>query len=524
MTIVEGDSGIIVIDPLEAVETSRAGLALYSAIRGERPVKAVIYTHSHVDHFGGVRGVISDGDLARGVTVLAPDGFVEAAISENVYAGTAMARRASYMYGVLLPRGERGLVSAGLANAKSQGTSSFVPPNDVIRQSGETRTIDGVAIEFQLVSGTEAPAEMTLYFPQFRVLDSAEIACPLLHNIVTLRGAQVRDAKKWAESLNALIALYGDRTDALIAQHAWPRWRSHVTELLSDQRDLYKYMHDQTLHWLNQGYTASEIAEKIQLPDTLSDRWYVRGYYGTLSHDVKAIYQRYLGWFDGNPANLNPLPPVEAARKSVDYMGGPHAVTAKARQDFRRGEYRWVAQVMNQVVFAFPEYVEGRHLQADALEQLGYQAESGVWRNFYLTAAKELREGPPPEPAPSSGTAIRALPTRLLFDYWGVLLDASKANGRRMVLNWTFTDGSGERYALNLSNNALTYREGWLHPAPDASFTLARTTLDAIVLGQADPITELRESRILATGDPMKLVELLRMLVRFKTMWPIVTP
>ncbi len=519
MTIVEGNSGVVVIDPLEANETSRAGLDLYYAHRGVRPVKAVIYTHSHHDHYAGARGVISEED---GIPVIAPEGFVDAAVSENVYAGMAMARRASYMYGVTLPRGERGLVNAGLANAKSQGTTSFLSPTDTIQLHVDTRSIDGVDFEFVLVSGTEAPSEMTLYLPRFRVLDSAEIACPLLHNVVTLRGAQVRDAKKWAESLNELIARYGDATDVLIAQHNWPRWgKSDVVRLLADQRDLYKYMHDQTLHLANQGYTPMEIAERIQLPPSLSQLWYVRGYYGTLSHDVKAIYQRYLGWFDGNPANLNPLPPADAARKLLEYMGGPQAVTARARQDFKRGEYRWVAQLMNQVVFAYPDFAEGRYLQADALEQLGYQAESGVWRNFYLTGAQELRKGAPPEP-PGTGAAgpdvVRAMPMPLLFDYMGVLLNAEKANGQRMVLNWTLTD-TGERYALNLSNDALTYRGAWHDPTPTASIALTRAALNALLVGApVDP------GAIQVTGDTTALPRLLRMFDKFKMMWPIVTP
>lgn len=528
MTIIEGQSGVIVVDPLSSAETARAGLELYYQHRGVRPVKAVVYTHSHHDHYAGVKGVVSEVDvLSRDVEVLAPEGFLEAAVSENVYAGTAMMRRSSYMYGYLLPRGERGLVDAGLGKANSAGTSSVIPPTDLIRQTGEQRTVDGVQIEFQMVSGTEAPSEMTLYFPEFRVLNAAEIACPLMHNVLTLRGAQVRDPKKWASSLDELIVLYGSRTDVLIAQHNWPRWsQAGAVQLLADQRDLYKFMNDQTLNLINKGYTSVEIAEMIRLPESLAHLWYVRDYYGTMSHNVKAIYQRYVGWFDGNPANLHPLPPSAAASKYVEYMGGANAAIARARRDFRNGEYRWVAQLMNHVVFADPENEEARRLQAAALEQLGYQAESGVWRNFYLTGALELREGIPSRPGrttTSGADIVRAMTTPLLFDYWGVLLNAERANGKRMVLNWTFTD-TGERYALNLSNSALTYRPGSLASNADAAFTLSRATLDAIVLGQTEFRTEVEAGRIQVVGSAQRFGELMGMLDTFDPAWPIVTP
>ncbi len=460
MTIVEGEDGIIVIDPLSVKETAKAAIDFYYAQRGTRPVKAVIYSHTHSDHYGGVRGVITDADVAAGTQVLAPVGFLEAAVSENVFAGVAMARRTSYVYGGMLPRGERGLVDDGLGKAFPLGTATLIAPTDIVSASDLTRTIDGVDLQFYLVSGTEAPAEMTIYLPQSRVLDSAEIACPLLHNVLTLRGAQVRDPKRWATNLSSVIAMYGDKTDVLIAQHHWPRWgKEDATRLLADQRDLYEYINDQTLNLANKGYTPTEIAEMIELPESLSQAWYVRGYYGTLSHDVKAVYQRYLGWYDGVPADLDPLPTADAARKYVEYMGGPDAVMAKARKDFKAGEYRWVAQVMNQVVFAYPDDAKARYLEAAALEQLGYQAESATWRNIYLCGAQELRKG---YKVPSFGGAftpdtIRAMTTPLVFDYWGVCLNAQKAAGVTMVIDWTFTD-TGEQFALNLSNSALTYR------------------------------------------------------------------
>ncbi|MCX6089613.1 MAG: MBL fold metallo-hydrolase [Candidatus Atribacteria bacterium] len=528
MTIIEGDSGLILIDPLSTVETSRAGLNLYFQQFGQKPVVAVIYTHSHIDHYGGVKGVVSTEDVKSArVSILAPEGFLAAAVSENVYAGTAMSRRAGYQYGILLPRGEFGQVDNGLGKSFPTGTITLIPPTDIIGKTGESRTIDGVEIQFQMVSGTEAPAEMTLYFPQFKVLDAAEIACPLLHNILTLRGAQVRDAKKWATSLNEDIALYGDKTEILIAQHHWPCWgRENVVAFLANQRDLYEFINDQTLNLINQGYTPIEISETIQLPASLSQQWYTHGYYGSLSHDVKAVYQKYLGWYDGNPANLNPLTPVEAARKFVDYMGGTQAIITKAREDFQKGEYRWVAQVLNQVVFAEPDNTEARFLEADALAQLGYQAEAGTWRNIYLVGAWELRNGiimGKDTGASASPDTIRAMTMPLFFDYMGVRLNAAKANGKKIILNWNFTD-TGEQYTLNLSNCALTYLADWQAPNADATVTLSRAVLDALILLETTIEKELSAGQIKVEGKGMKFAELLGMLDTFSLNFPIVTP
>jgi len=528
MTIIEGDTGLILIDPLQTAQTSKASLNLYFQQFGEKPVMAVVYTHSHVDHYGGVKGVISEEEVKAGkVQVLAPEGFLEAVISENVYAGTAMNRRAGYQYGVLLPRGFLGLVDSGLGKTSAMGSMTLIPPTDIISKTGETRTIDGVEMEFQMVSGTEAPAEMTLYFPQFKMLDSAEIACPLLHNVLTLRGAQVRDPKKWAACLNEDIALYGDKTEVIIAQHNWPRWgQENVVSYLANQRDLYEFINDQTLNLINKGYTPIEIAEMIQLPDSLNKQWYTHGYYGTLNHDVKAVYQKYIGWYDGNPANLNPLIPVDAAKKYVAYMGGAQAVIEKARQDFAKGEYRWVAQVLNQVVFAEPDNAEARNLEADALEQLGYQAQAGTWRNIYLSGAMELRKGLIKGPG-SGGSAnpdtIKAMTMPLFFDYWGVRLNAAKAVGKAIILNWDFTEPA-EQYALNLSNCALTYRAGWLAPKADATFTLARATLDSITLGQTTFDKEIAAGNIKVEGDAKKLAELMGLLDTFDVNFAIVTP
>ncbi len=399
MTLGEGERGILVIDPLLCAETAAAGLALYRAHRGDRPVTAVLYTHSHVDHFGGVRGVITDEDVAAGVPVLAPEGFLEHAVSENVYAGTAMNRRAAYMYGAALPKGERGQIGAGLGQTTSTGTVGLIPPTLDITRTGQTETVDGIRMVFQLTPGTEAPAELNIHFPGHAALCLAENATHNLHNLLTLRGAQVRDPRVWARYITEAITLFVDASDVAFASHHWPVWgREHVLTFLSEQRDLYAYLHDQTLRMLNQGMTGLEIAEEFQLPPALERAWHTHGYYGSVSHNAKAVYQRYLGWFDGNPAHLWEHPPVEAARRYVEFMGGADEVLRRAQQSFTDGDFRWVVQVVNHVLFADPGYAEARQLQADALEQLGYGSENGTWRNFYLMGALGTTPAPGGDP------------------------------------------------------------------------------------------------------------------------------
>ena len=526
MTIVEGEKGVILIDPLVTAETARAGFDLYRRHRGERPVDAVIYTHSHVDHFGGVRGVVDDADVKAGkIKILAPERFLEAAISENVTAGTAMGRRSGYWYGLVLPRGARGQVDGGLGKAVSTGHVTLIAPTDIITKTGEKRTVDGVEMVFHLAPDTEAPAEMMVYFPQFKVFNSAELACHTLHNVLTLRGAQVRDAAKWSRYLNEAIDVYGNQTEALIAQHHWPRWgHDRCIQFLKDQRDMYQYVHDQTLRLANEGYTMTEIGPMLQLPPSLARKWYARGYYGTVNHDAKAVYQKYLGWYDMNPANLNPLPPVESSKKYVEYMGGAKAVMARAREDFKKGEYRWVAQAMNHVVFADPDNQEARNLQADALEQLGYQAEAATWRNNYLTAAYELRKGVPALLGTiASPDVLTALTIPMVFDYMGVRLNGPRADGKVIVLNWNFTDIK-EKYVLNLENSALTYRPGRQAPDADATFTLARATFDAVTLGATTFEKEIAAGTIKVEGDGRKFGELMGLMDTFKGDFNIVTP
>jgi alkyl sulfatase BDS1-like metallo-beta-lactamase superfamily hydrolase len=528
MTIIEGDSGLIVIDPLLSAETARAGLDLYYGYRPRKPVAAVIYTHSHVDHFGGVKGVIDAADAASGkVKVIAPSGFLEEAVSENVLAGNAMSRRAQYMYGSLLPKSATGQVDAGLGKGLSRGTITLIAPNDTIAEPIERRRIDGIDIEFQLTPGTEAPSEMNLYLPQLRVLNIAENAVHTQHNLLTLRGAKVRDAKTWSSYLGQTLLRYGRDAEILVGQHHWPTWgRERIASLLGDQRDMYAYLNDQALRLANQGYTPMDIAERLQkLPEPLASRWYARDYYGSISHNVRAVYQRYLGFYDGNPASLNPLPPVQSARKTIEWMGGPEAVLEKARASYRQGDYRWVAQIVNQLVFADPDNKAARELQADALEQLGYQSENSTWRNAYLTGAQELRKGIAPIPRQSTASAdmVRAMSVPMYFDYLSVRLNADKAAGKSMTVNWVFTD-IGEKYAMTLSNAALTFLPGALHDKPTVTVTLTKAALDDIGTARQSLGDAVKQGTVKLAGDGTALGSLFAMLDTFSPNFAVVTP
>ncbi len=521
MTIIEGRRGIIVIDPLISTETAKAALELYCAHRGRRPVTAVIYSHSHVDHFGGVRGVVDDVDVAAGnVVIVAPDRFLEEVSTEFVVAGLPMSRRAQFQFGATLSRGVRGQVDAGLGKVTSRGTVTLIPPTLIIRAPVEMHRIDGVEIVFQLTPDTEAKAEMHMFFPGLRALNLAENATHNLHNVYPIRGAQVRDALAWAKYLNQAREEYAPKADVVFAQHHWPVWgTSRVLEFLGKQRDTYKYLHDQTVRMMNHGLKAAEIAEQIRLPKSLENEWSVRGYYGTPSHNAKAIYQRYIGWYDANAANLNPHPPVEHARRTIAYMGGAASAIAKARDDFAKGDYRWVADVMSQVVFAEPTNSAARQLAADAYEQLGYQAESATWRNAYLLGAHELRGGTPrlSARAPVSPDVVKALTVPLLFDYLGMRLNGPKADGKRIVINWTFPDIS-ERHALTLENSALTYVADKHADLADATVTLDRSVFSQIVMGRIS-LTEALAQRLLAVdGMEARLMELFDLLDSFQLM------
>jgi alkyl sulfatase BDS1-like metallo-beta-lactamase superfamily hydrolase len=527
MTLVEGERGLIVIDPLLATETARAALELYFRHRPRRPVLAVIYTHSHADHFGGVRGVVDEADVKAGrVAVLAPRGFMEHAVSENVIAGNAMSRRAQYQFGAFVPPGPRGQVDTGLGRALARGTVSLIAPTDEVREPLDRRRIDGIDIEFQLTPGTEAPAEMNLYFPQLKVLNAAENVTHNLHNLYTLRGAEIRDGLAWARSIEQMRQLYAARADVMVAQHHWPTWgTARIDETLSKQRDLYKFVHDQSVRLLNQGLKPREIAEQLKLPDSIGREWFARGYYGTVSHNAKAVYQKYLGWYDADPASLNPLPQAQAAKKTIAYMGGAAAVLARAREDFARGEYRWVAEVASTLVHAEAANADARALAADAFEQLGYQAESGVWRNAYLTGALELRQGVPRVPALSSASpdVVRAIPLDLFFDFLAVRLNPEKAAGRRLAVNWTFPDVN-VKAALQLDNAVLRHAMGRHADKADASITLDRATLDEITLQRLTFPDAVAAGRAKIEGDARALAALMGMLDTFAPGFPIVTP
>lgn len=527
ITFVRGETGWIVIDPLISAEPARAALELVNAELGERPVTAVIYTHSHVDHFGGVKGVTSEADVEAGrVRIVAPEGFMHHAISENVMAGNAMGRRATYMFGRLLPPGPRGQVDTGLGRTTSSGRVTLIPPTDVITETGTTLVLDGVEIVFQNTPGAEAPAEMMFYFPQFRALCVAEEANATLHNLYTLRGAQVRSGKLWAQWLDETIQLFGDDLELVFGSHHWPRiGREAAIDFLAKQRDLYKYIHDQTLRLANQGYGPVEIAEMLELPEALSQEWFNRGFYGSVSHDVKATYQLYLGWYDANPANLNPLPPAASAVKYVEYMGGADAVLERARAAMADGEYRWVVEVVNKVVFAEPDNEAARLLQADALEQLGYQAESGPWRNVYLSGAQELREGVAdlPSPTPNSPDIVMALTPEMLFDLLSVRLNGPEAADEDIHLNLRFTD-SGRDFALHVARGVLNYRAD--ARAEDADLGLTLTRIDFIrLLNQTVTLRELlADDRVEVEGNPITLATFAGLFDEFEFWFPIVTP
>ncbi len=529
MTIIEGNTGLIIIDPLSTKETSKAGLDLYYKNFSKKPVKAVIYTHSHGDHYGGVRGVIDEKDIRAGkVKIYAPEGFLQEASSENVYAGNAMSRRATYQYGPFLPRGEQGQIDAGLGKTTPIGSVGLIRPTDIISKTGETKNIDGVQIEFIMAPGTEAPAEMLMYFPQFKMINAAEDATHTLHNLYTLRGAQVRDAMTWWKTLDYILEDYGDKTEIIIAQHHWPKWgQENIKGYLGKQRDIYKYIHDQTLRLANEGYTMNEIAEKIDFPGGLDNEWSIRGYYGSLSHNSKAVYQRYLGWYDSNPANLNPLPPEEASKRYVEFMGGSKAVIKKAKEYYNKGEYRWVAEVMNRVVFAEPENQEAKNLAADALEQLGYQAEDPTWRNEYLVGAYELRNGLP-KGIDKFGTntpdTVKAMTMEMYMDYMGIRLNAERAEGKKLTLNLELPDIK-EKYTVNLENSVLGYRKvETFKNDPEVTLTINKEILDKIQMGETTLDKEIENGNVKVNGNVEKLKEYMGLFDSFKPDFNIVTP
>ena len=527
ISFIRGETGWIVIDPLISAEPARAALEFINAKLGERPVTAVIYSHSHIDHFGGVRGVVDEADVGPdGVRILAPVGFVHHAISENVLAGNAMSRRASYMFGRTLPADAEGHVDSGLGRTTSIGTVTLIPPTDIIYETGTTMTLDGIDFEFQYTPGAEAPTEMMFYLPKFKALCVAEEATATLHNLYTLRGAEVRSGKLWAQWLDEAILLFGDDLELVFGSHHWPRWgRDEAIEYLENQRDLYKYIHDQTLRMANRGMTAKEIAEEIEIPEALALPWYNRGFYGSVKHNAKATYQLYLGWFDANPANLDPHPPEDAAQRYVEFMGGADAVLAKARESFAAGDYRWVAEVVNHVVFADPSNADARNLQADALEQLGYQAESGPWRNFYLTGAQELREGLLDREVPQTGSAdiVASLTPEMLFDYLAVRLNGPEAADDDISIHIEFTN-SARDFSLRVKNGVLNYRADRVPDDPDVTLALSRPDFIKMLSQEVELPDLVKADRASVDGSLLKLRRFGQLFDEFEFWFPIVTP
>ncbi len=527
MTLIEGDKGVIVVDTLTSIEGARAAMELYFQHRGKRPVAAVIFTHTHTDHWGGARGVLDDATLAGGkVPIIAPNFFMEHAVSENIIAGPAMLRRAQYQFGPFLAKGVRGHVDCGLGKSMAAGSVALLRPTDLIIATGDKRTIDGLEFEFQMAPNSEAPAEMHFFVPRHRLLNLAENCTHNFHNLLPFRGADVRDALAWSKYLGEALHMWGGKADAMCGQHHWPVWgHERIDTMIRQQRDLYKFAHDQTIRLMNHGLTATEIAEAIKLPASLDGAWHARGYYGHIRHNVKAIYQKYLGWYDANPVNLDPLPPVESGKKYVEYMGGADAILARAAKDFAKGEFRFVAQAVSHLVFADPDNGAARAMLADTFEQLGYACESSTWRNAYLFGAQELRQGMPktsPRP-PMPRETLAALRTEQLWDVLGVRLNGPKAEGKRIVLNWTFTD-TNETFILNLENCALTYTAGAQAADADASFTLTRGILDEVIAKLTTFPEAVGSGKIKASGNPMRLGELMALMDEFPRMFEIVEP
>lgn len=526
ITFIEGDTGVIVMDPCISVSTAAAGLALYREHRGNKPVLGVIHTHSHIDHFGGVRGVVDEADLNAGkVKIVAPEGFVEEAVSENVFAGNHMGRRASYMYGNLLPKGPQGGLGTGLGLGTSTGLATLIEPTDVITEDGQIVEIDGLTFEFVLAPGSEAPAEMHYYTPELKAMSLAENANHTLHNLYTLRGAKVRNARAWSSYLHDALVRWGGEAEVLYGPHHWPTWGNQkIVDHVKKQRDVYKYLNDQTLRLANMGYNMIEASEMMKLPDELAKYWPNRGYYGSYNHNVKAVWNFYLGWFDGNPSRLNPLPPVEAGKKFVEYMGGADAVVAKAKADFDAGEYRWVAQVLDNVVMADPSNVVAKTILADALEQLGYQAESGPWRNFYLSGATELRNGimELPVPKTDSPDIVRSMPIEMFFDYLAVRLNGERAAGKKIMMNFTLTD-LDQDYGVAVENAVLNYYEEPFENA-DVSIEVAREEFNDVILGEATLQEKIDSQAATLSGDAAAFSDFASLLDSFEFWWPIVTP
>ncbi|MDE1460737.1 alkyl/aryl-sulfatase [Spartinivicinus poritis] len=529
MTIVEGPDGLIIIDPMISCECAQAGLQLYRENKpelAEAPVRAVIYTHSHIDHFGGVRGVVDESSYNNGdVKIVAPAGFLEHAASENIYAGMAMARRSMYMYGAYLEPDDKGHVDCGLGKAQSTGTVSLLPPTHTVHKNHQILELAGLKVEFHMTPGAEAPAEFDFYFPDLKAFCASENASMNMHNIQTLRGAMVRDALQWSKYLNEVLDMFGD-ADVMFASHHWPIWGNEkVKEFLSSQRDMYRYLNDQTLRMLNKGYTGAEIAEVFEMPPSLQQNWACRGYYGTVNHNTKAVYDRYLGWFDGNPSNLHALPPKESAEKYVALIGAD-ILLEEATSAYNNGDYRWAAELLGKLVYAQPDNSDAKQMQADVFEQLGYQAEAGTWRNCYLMAALELREGIPPlNPGGGSADIIDAMTAPMVFDTLGVQLNGPRAEKQNLLIEWNFID-TKETFLMRVSNGALSYSDKQKVPLSEerVAATLTLEVLKNITNGVISVEEAISAGKVKVDGDEEILFLFFALLDEGSRDFPIVTP
>ncbi len=501
MTIVRGNTGWILIDPLTNKETAAAALELVNQQLGPRPVSAVIYSHSHGDHFGGVRGVTAEADVAAGkVAIIAPAHFIEEAASENIMAGGAMARRAGYQFGTGLMPGARGQIGSGIGTGLATGEITLIAPTDTIFKTGETRLIDGVSLEFQMVSGSEAPSELNVYIVPTKTFLSSEMSTCSLHNILTPRGAKVRDTRAWAGYLDEALQLYGSRSVAMISSHCWPRFGGgEVATSLAGQRDNYRYLHDQTIRLMNRGETAVEIAEAVRQPPTLAKDWFNHGYYGTYSHNSKAVYQFYLGWYDAVPANLNPHPPAQRAQRYIAALGGARKTITLAKKAMAAGDYRWSSDLLNQLVFAEPGNAQARALLADSYEQQGYQAESAIWRNQFLSAARDLRQGGPTRASSTqSSDMISAIPTQTLLDSVSTRFDPAKLNGRQLAINLVLPERQ-ESVGIEVGKTTMIGRMAPL-TRPDATITGPRRLLLGLVFLKL-PLAQLEAAGLKVDGD-----------------------
>ncbi len=513
MSVIATETGYIIVDPLTATETAAAAMSLVRDHIGERPIVAVIYTHSHGDHFGGVKGIVSDADVAEGkVQIIAPDGFMEHAVSENLIAGPAMTRRANFQFGTSLEPGPAGQGGAGIGTGLPSGTFSLIAPTHTVTETGEKLLIDGIEIEFQVTPGTEAPAEMNFYLPHLRALCLAENANPTMHNILPPRGALVRDSKAWADYLTESIRLFGDRTDVMFVSHGWPRWgQEDVATFMASHRDAYKYLHDQSVRLMNKGYTAEEIAEVIALPDSLASKWYNRGYYGTMAHNAKAVYQRYLGWYDANPANLNPWPPEESAKRYVAAMGGSDKALRIADEAYKSGDYRWAAEVASHIVFDDPSNIAAREVLAQAFEQLGYQAEGSLWRNMYLTGAAEARTAPGAATVRAlSPDALSAISIEQVFDMLAIRVDPERAAGQSVTIAFEFPD-LGESRSVSIRNSVLVHEPG-NSDAAVATLRLPKAAFLGMIFAGQKPADLVTQGVLTIEGDPSAAAVLLGVL------------